>query len=66
MGNYLRAGEVADILNVSPKTIARWANEGRLPYMHTLGRHKRYPEDKIRELAAGLQANPQPEPEPAR
>lgn len=54
MGNYLRAGEVADILNVSPKTIARWANEGRLPYMHTLGRHKRYPEDKIRELAAGL------------
>ena len=34
---YLRSAEVAAILQVSPKTIARWAQDGRLPYQRTLG-----------------------------
>jgi hypothetical protein len=29
--SYLRAAEVADILHVSPKTVSRWAKEGKLP-----------------------------------
>jgi hypothetical protein len=29
--HYLRAAEVADILHVSPKTVSRWAKEGKLP-----------------------------------
>lgn len=28
--SYLRAAEVADILHVSPKTVSRWAKEGKL------------------------------------
>jgi excisionase family DNA binding protein len=51
---YLRTGEVAEILYVSPKTVSRWAKEGRLPFLKTLGGHRRYPEGKIRELAADL------------
>jgi excisionase family DNA binding protein len=55
---YLRAAEVADILHVSPKTVARWAKEGRLPFMKTLGGHRRYPEARIRELAEQLREEP--------
>ncbi len=52
-GGYLRTAEVAGLLHVSPKTVSRWAKEGRLPFLKTLGGHRRYPEGKIRELAAG-------------
>jgi len=45
--------QVAAILHVSPKTVSRWTKEGRLPFLKTLGGHRRYPETKIRELAAG-------------
>jgi excisionase family DNA binding protein len=51
---YLRTAEVADILHVSPKTVSRWAKEGKLPFLKTLGGHRRYPEAKIRELASDL------------
>jgi excisionase family DNA binding protein len=52
--SYLRVAEVADILHVSPKTVSRWAKEGKLPFLKTLGGHRRYPEAEIRELAEGL------------
>ena len=52
--SYLHTAEVADILHVSPKTVSRWAKEGRLPCMRTLGGHRRYPELEIRELADEL------------
>ena len=51
---YLLTAEVADILHVSPKTVSRWAKEGKLPFMKTLGGHHRYPETEIRELANQL------------
>jgi len=51
---HLRTAEVADILHVSPKTVSRWAKEGKLPFLKTLGGHRRYPETEIRELAATL------------
>ena len=51
---FLRSAEVAAILQVSPKTVARWAQQGRLPDQRTLGGHRRYPEPAIRELAASL------------
>jgi excisionase family DNA binding protein len=41
--SYLLPAEVADILHVSPKTVSRWAKEGKLPFMKTLGGHRRYP-----------------------
>jgi excisionase family DNA binding protein len=51
---FLFTSQVADLLHVSPKTIARWAKDGRLPFQRTLGGHRRYPEAAIRELAASL------------
>ena len=52
--SYLRAAEVADLLHVSPKTVSRWAKEGKLPFLKTLGGHRRYPEAEIHELAEEL------------
>jgi excisionase family DNA binding protein len=46
--NYLRTAEVADILHVSPKTVSRWAKEGKLPFLRTLGGHRRYSAAQIR------------------
>jgi excisionase family DNA binding protein len=51
---FLYPGEVAALLHVSPKTISRWAKDGKLPFLRTLGRHRRFPEREIRELAARL------------
>ena len=51
---YLRTSEVALQLHVSPKTIARWAKEGRLPYLATLGGHRRFPASFIERLVGDL------------
>jgi excisionase family DNA binding protein len=56
--SYLRTAEVADLLHVSPKTVSRWAKEGKLPFLKTLGGHRRYPAAEIRRLAAELQVEP--------
>jgi excisionase family DNA binding protein len=56
--HYLHPAEVADILHVSPKTVSRWAKEGRLPFLKTLGGHRRYPAAEIRQLAEELQVRP--------
>lgn len=49
--------EVARRFGVSAKTIARWAKEGRLPHVRTLGGHRRYRrsdiEAKLAELGMG-------------
>jgi excisionase family DNA binding protein len=58
VASFLRSAEVAAILQVSPKTVCRWAQQGRLPYQRTLGGHRRYPEQAIRKLAASLQVEP--------
>lgn len=51
---YLLAAQVARLLHVSPKTVSRWAKEGKLPYVRTLGGHRRFPGGPIRELAERL------------
>jgi excisionase family DNA binding protein len=51
---YLRGAEVAELLQVSAKTVARWAKDGKLPYLRTLGGHRRYPELSIRALVDQL------------
>lgn len=51
---YLLAAQVARILHVSPKTVSRWAGEGKLPYARTLGGHRRFQASAIRALAEGL------------
>ena len=39
---YLSRGDVAEIFNVSPNTITRWADAGKLHFVRTLGGHRRY------------------------
>ena len=51
---FLPTSQLADLLHLSPKTTARWAKDGRLPFQRTLGGHRRYPTAVIRELAASL------------
>ena len=51
---FLHTSHLADIPHLSPKTVARWATDGRLPSQRTLGRHRRDPEPAIRQLAASL------------
>ena len=50
---FLHPAEVAAILQVSPKTISRWAQQGRLPYQRTLGGRRHYL-ITIKQLAASL------------
>lgn len=52
--SYLRAIDVAAILHVSSKTVSRWAKQGKLPFLQTLGGHRRYPEAEILALAERL------------
>lgn len=51
---FLRTSEVARLLHVSPKTVSRWAKEGRLPYLATLGGHRRFPAVDIERLSQDL------------
>lgn len=46
----LTPGEVASLFRVDPKTITRWAQAGLLPYVKTLGGHRRFKESEVREL----------------
>ena len=48
---YLLPGEAAALLHVSPKTVNRWANEGRLPCIVTLGGHRRFHRDVVAAAA---------------
>jgi excisionase family DNA binding protein len=52
---YIKTAEVARILRVSPKTVSRWAKEGKLPHLVTLGGHRRFPASEIEELARKMQ-----------
>lgn len=52
---YLRVGEVAALFHVSPKTVTRWADEGRLPHTVTLGGHRRFPSKAIADLLEAVE-----------
>lgn len=53
----LTPGEVAALFRVDPKTVARWAADGRIPSIRTLGGHCRFRESEVWAL---LQTTPQP------
>jgi len=55
----LTPGEVAGMFRVDPKTVTRWAKDGKLTSIRTLGGHRRYQETQVRALLTGL---PQGEP----
>lgn len=47
----LTPGQAALILGVDPKTVARYARDGRLSAQRTLGGHRRFKESEIRAMA---------------
>jgi excisionase family DNA binding protein len=46
----LTPAEVARLFRVSPKTVTRWADEGLLSCVRTLGGHRRFPAGAVRAL----------------
>jgi excisionase family DNA binding protein len=42
------------MLGVSPKTVNRWATDGRIPCAMTLGGHRRFRVDVIRSVAVSM------------
>lgn len=58
----LTPAEVAALFRVDPKTVTRWAQQGKLRSIRTLGGHRRYSEADIREFLE----RPHPVPDPRR
>jgi excisionase family DNA binding protein len=52
--DFVQAGVVAQMLHVSPKTIARWATEGQIPSVRTLGGHRRFHKPTIQTIIDAL------------
>jgi len=55
LGDHLLSrSEVAELFQVSPSTVTRWAEAGMLPTVKTLGGHRRYAARAVLELAQQL------------
>ncbi len=52
----LTPAEVASMFRVDPKTVTRWARDGRLTAVRTLGGHRRYLESQVLELLRAARA----------
>jgi excisionase family DNA binding protein len=52
--SLLTPAEVAALFRVDPKTVTRWAKAGKLTSIRTLGGHRRYRENEVRALLAGI------------
>ena len=48
----LTPAEVAALLRVDPKTVTRWAEQGKFGSIRTLGGHRRYNEAEIHAFLA--------------
>lgn len=51
---YLSRAQVAEMFNVSPSTVTRWADRGKLTPFRTLGGHRRYLKTEITGLVHRL------------
>lgn len=49
----LTPGEVAEMFRVDPKTVTRWAVQGRITSVRTPGGHRRFRPAEIRALLRG-------------
>lgn len=59
---YLRPFEVAALLGVNPRTVSRWAKEGKLPCQQTLGGntgpgHFRFLRSDVKKILARLDSS---------
>jgi excisionase family DNA binding protein len=55
---WLTAGQAAARLQVSAKTVTRWASQGRLQHRRTLGGHRRFDPELIDALVQTLTYRP--------
>jgi excisionase family DNA binding protein len=53
-GRLLTRAEVAEIFQVAPSTVTRWAEAGKLPSVKTLGGHRRYEAKSVMALVQHL------------
>ena len=51
---FLRPGEAAAILHVTPKTLVRWVAQGRLQCIVTLGGHRRFRREDVKAAEATM------------
>ena len=56
---FLTRSEVAKMLGVSPNTVTRWAREGRLACLVTLGGHHRFDREVVEQLRKDQYRAPQ-------
>jgi excisionase family DNA binding protein len=54
--HLLSSGEVAALLAVSPRTVARWAADEGLPAIRTMGGHRRYRWSDVKAWLVGPSA----------
>jgi excisionase family DNA binding protein len=57
----LTRAQVAALFQVSPSTITRWAEAGKLPVVKTLGGHRRYDAAAVQALAQQIAVVTQPD-----
>jgi excisionase family DNA binding protein len=63
----LTPSEVAALFRVDPKTVTRWAQQGKLRSIRTLGGHRRYSEAEVKAFLdepEPVQLHRAAEPEP--
>jgi predicted site-specific integrase-resolvase len=58
--------EVARLFHVSPITVTRWAEQGKLPYQLTLGGQRRYPREGTMAILSDIVRRAQATKERAR
>ena len=51
----LTPGEVASLFRVTPKTVTRWAEAGKLDAVRTLGGHRRFPVREVLRVKAEVE-----------
>jgi excisionase family DNA binding protein len=57
----LTPADVANMFRVDPKTVTRYAKDGKLPYFTTLGGHRRfYYADVVAAIAASTRRGGRP------
>lgn len=49
----LKPKDAARLLAINPATLTKWAVQGKVRSVKTVGGHRRYPADSIRAAAAG-------------
>jgi excisionase family DNA binding protein len=58
----LTPAEVAAMFRVDPKTVTRWAQQGKINSIKTLGGHRRYREAEVQAFLHGAGQVPRPRP----